>query len=351
MLLTLPTELIEHIVRLAIPPEYSSATYLERQDTLRELCLVCRDLRSVAQPVLGEMVRVSKEVTVERVKELFQSTQAKRRIRVLALQGEEVDFDVLGGDCTKLQDVRMSGLGGIDLTPLEKFPALSSLVLKECEVHDHSVSLVGLTSLTWSDSNSSSELPAAFLRPANVPLLRQITYYIDGQNPDNDDKPNLVLSPTLLAQVDTLCLTYPLAGIPIDGAAPLVLLDTLFSSKSSFEFEHFLSRGAKHVRAYVPSSGIEVSNLPTAVDFLTAALSPINTPSASLGLLYLPTRCDPSSCLDAATVTAMEGLVAVCAARGIEVDYEDTDEGPGGSLTSPKFAAYARRLREKERAA
>ncbi|GAA5904698.1 hypothetical protein JCM6882_008350 [Rhodosporidiobolus microsporus] len=259
MLLSFPTELVEHIVRLAIPPEYSSATYLDPQDTLRELCLVCRDLRNVAQPVLGEVVRVSKEVTVERVKELFKSLSAKRRFRVLAFEGVEFDLDGLGADCTSLADVRLYGVDVYDLPSLENLPALRTLVLNECEAPESPISLPTLTCFTWSDSS------------------------------------------------------------------------------------------AQHIRIFVNAYDTDSAKTPRALQLLTAALSPTNAPAMTLRLLYLPAAYSPSTCLNEDISTEVDKLVAVCAARRIEVDYDDTDEGPGGLLISPKFAAYARKVRKKER--
>jgi hypothetical protein len=63
MLLSLPTELIQRIVRLATPDEITSSTYQHRQDTLRSLCLVNQLLRELAQPVLEEAMVVRKATT------------------------------------------------------------------------------------------------------------------------------------------------------------------------------------------------------------------------------------------------------------------------------------------------
>ncbi|GAA5904695.1 hypothetical protein JCM6882_008349 [Rhodosporidiobolus microsporus] len=349
MLLSFPTELVEHIVRLTGPPEYSSATYLERQDTLRQVCLVCRDLKDVAQPVLQEVVRVSKEVTVERVKEHFQSMTAKRRLRVLALESVDFDLSVVGEGCARLQDVRMTEMDKVDLRTVERFSALRHLVLSECELLDTPIALPALTTLTWSNSRSSDG-EIKFLRPPSVPSLRHINYFVEAQEAGIDDAPILALPPALLAQLTTLVITFPLAGVPVTSSQPLVLLETSFKNLSSSDFQYLLSRDAYHIRAFVPLTRITPTEVPTALQLLAAALAPANTPSTSLRLLYLPTLCRPSPCRDEDVATEVEKLLAVCAARGIEVDYEDTDESAGGSLTSPKFSAYARRLRAKERA-
>ncbi|GAA5902817.1 hypothetical protein JCM6882_009134 [Rhodosporidiobolus microsporus] len=287
MLLSLPTELVEHIVRLAIPSEYSSATYLDRQDTLRQLCLVCRDLRKVAQPVLHEVVRVGMDSTVARVEELLKLMSVKRRLRVVALEGVNVDLSHVGEECINLRDLRITDVQG---------------------------------DLTWA---------ARFSGP--------------------DEEPNLLLSPVLLAQLDTLVMMFPQEGIPIDGTQPRVLLDVPFSLDWS-DLEFLVSKGAQHVRIFVRrAKGKDLDN-PAGLNGLAATLLPISRSSKSLRLLYLPTLYRPSLVRDEAIATEVEKLSAVCGARGIEVDYEDTDESAGESRVSPKFAAYVRRIREKEQA-
>ncbi|GAA6036080.1 hypothetical protein JCM8097_006603 [Rhodosporidiobolus ruineniae] len=51
-LLTLPVELVEHIVLLAIPPDEAVSQYQDRQRTLVSLRKTCKTLLQVAQPVL-----------------------------------------------------------------------------------------------------------------------------------------------------------------------------------------------------------------------------------------------------------------------------------------------------------
>ncbi|GAA5865469.1 hypothetical protein JCM8547_001255 [Rhodosporidiobolus lusitaniae] len=55
MLLSLPTELVQHTVRLSLPEDITGNTYAERQATLSALCLVSKNLRNVVQPMLDEV--------------------------------------------------------------------------------------------------------------------------------------------------------------------------------------------------------------------------------------------------------------------------------------------------------
>ncbi|GAA5946400.1 hypothetical protein JCM10213_006556 [Rhodosporidiobolus nylandii] len=58
MLLRLPVELAERIVRFAVSQDYSFDNYTLRQNSLRSLCLVCRDLPPLARRLLGEWLKV-----------------------------------------------------------------------------------------------------------------------------------------------------------------------------------------------------------------------------------------------------------------------------------------------------
>jgi hypothetical protein len=81
MLLKLPVELIQRIVRLATPEEITSSTYQPRQDTLRNLCLVNSLLLAVVQPVLEEALWVGDD-----------SGRAGRTVQVLQAQPTRVRF-------------------------------------------------------------------------------------------------------------------------------------------------------------------------------------------------------------------------------------------------------------------
>ncbi|GAA6044239.1 hypothetical protein JCM8097_002190 [Rhodosporidiobolus ruineniae] len=65
MLLTLPPELVDRIVRFAALPEHNTALYPARQATLRACCLTCSVLRHIAQPILGKIVSFIDETTFD----------------------------------------------------------------------------------------------------------------------------------------------------------------------------------------------------------------------------------------------------------------------------------------------
>lgn len=58
-LLSLPTELLEHIVRLSLPEKATRITYHTRQTCLRHLTLVSKRFHVVVQPILEEATKAS----------------------------------------------------------------------------------------------------------------------------------------------------------------------------------------------------------------------------------------------------------------------------------------------------
>jgi len=67
MLSSLPTELIREIIESTVPHSFHSTTYQERQNTLRSLSLVSKLFRSIAQPLLLEIVWIKSTSEIERL--------------------------------------------------------------------------------------------------------------------------------------------------------------------------------------------------------------------------------------------------------------------------------------------
>ncbi|GAA5984636.1 hypothetical protein JCM5350_008166 [Sporobolomyces pararoseus] len=55
---SLPPELVHQVIESTVPHTFNSTTYHERQGTLRRLALVSKLFRSIAQPLLLEIVWV-----------------------------------------------------------------------------------------------------------------------------------------------------------------------------------------------------------------------------------------------------------------------------------------------------
>ncbi|BGP15250.1 hypothetical protein JCM10213_000707 [Rhodosporidiobolus nylandii] len=308
MLLSLPVELVERIVRLAVPHEYSSATYLERQDTLRSLCLVCRDLFPLAQRVLEETVRVSKPGTAKKVGKLLENDAKRANMRALALELYEVEAVKKG--CAGLRDVRLSLMQDFELGWLEQSRNLLRLVLSQCELAAPYPHLPALRSMTWSNSYFAEDEDGRFLSRQHLPTLEDCAFSDRRGGKAAIFSPFFTdLAPSLktLAVWDTAVDGGDSRGLATAEHSPAVLVDTAITTL--------------------------IFRLPTIL----------------LTYLLLPTRFRPSVLPHGALRSSVETFLSACTARNITVDFEDTDESPGGSGTSPKFGAYVAEKRVKEK--
>lgn len=73
---SLPPEIHRLIVEATVPSSYRSATYDDRQQTLYNLCLVSRQFRQFARPLLFEIVGITSEDVLQ---QLLESLSAKDR--------------------------------------------------------------------------------------------------------------------------------------------------------------------------------------------------------------------------------------------------------------------------------
>ncbi|GAA5870954.1 hypothetical protein JCM8547_000040 [Rhodosporidiobolus lusitaniae] len=80
MLDSLPTELVEHVVRFALSSSFLPHLYHDRLATLTSLCLTSSKLRSVAQPILSNLRSVTQPI-------LFEVVQFKSRKAVNSFLG------------------------------------------------------------------------------------------------------------------------------------------------------------------------------------------------------------------------------------------------------------------------
>ncbi|BGP15188.1 hypothetical protein JCM10213_000862 [Rhodosporidiobolus nylandii] len=350
MLLSLPVELIERIVRLAVPHDYSNATYFERQDTLRSHCLVCRNLFPLAQRVLEETVRVSAEGTVAKVERLLQDDVKRARMRALALNGLVVEAVKKG--CVGLRDVRLSWFDDFELGWLGQSRNLLRLVMSECKVAAPYPHLPTLRSMTWTSSYFASDTDGGFLSRQNLPAVQDCAFWVGGNGHSAAFSPFFAdLAPSLktLVVVDNSVDTSELPGLATDGCSPAVLVETAIASHDILTtWSRRLSR-VRYAR-FFPSGGPVLS--PHVAAELFSSLAPLlsreSCPTILLSYLLIPTRFCPTGLPQDDLSTAVESFVTACAARGITVDFEDTDESQGGSLVSPKFAAYVAEKRARE---
>ncbi|GAA5869353.1 hypothetical protein JCM8547_008651 [Rhodosporidiobolus lusitaniae] len=117
MLDSLPTELVEHVVRLAVSSSFLPHLYHDRLAALTSLCLTSSKLRIVAQPILLEVVQLKSCEAVESFLEVVEADKALgARVRSVRAEGRygyaretskagEGVFKLLSSSCSRVHDV------------------------------------------------------------------------------------------------------------------------------------------------------------------------------------------------------------------------------------------------------
>jgi hypothetical protein len=82
MLSSLPTELLREIIESSVTHTFHSRTYNDRQHTLCSLSLVSKLFRSIAQPLLLEIVQVDSRDRIEKLPDLRRSSRTRRFVYI-----------------------------------------------------------------------------------------------------------------------------------------------------------------------------------------------------------------------------------------------------------------------------
>ncbi|GAA5869374.1 hypothetical protein JCM8547_008656 [Rhodosporidiobolus lusitaniae] len=120
MLDSLPTELVEHVVRLAVSSSFLPHLYHDRLATLTSLSLTSSKLRIVAQPILLEVVQLKSREAVESFLAVVEADKALgARVRSVRDEGhydndngetpvaEAGTFRRLSSSCSWVNDLRV----------------------------------------------------------------------------------------------------------------------------------------------------------------------------------------------------------------------------------------------------
>ncbi|GAA5865489.1 hypothetical protein JCM8547_001262 [Rhodosporidiobolus lusitaniae] len=93
MFLSLPTELVQHTVRLSLPQDITSDTCADWQSTFQTLRLVSRKLRDIAQPILDETQWYARQGCVwnEEAKERLMQKASNLKFLVFSSSNENSD--------------------------------------------------------------------------------------------------------------------------------------------------------------------------------------------------------------------------------------------------------------------
>ncbi|GAA5900602.1 uncharacterized protein JCM6883_002895 [Sporobolomyces salmoneus] len=323
---SLPLELLRDIIEATVPHTYHSTTYAERRHTLRSLSLVSRQLRSIAQPLLFEIVHIrsnpqlnllvsdeketlgSKVLILERylklkpMKALLGSCQ---NLESLLLKrpaiDKELDLGVLA-DYTKLVNLHISG-SALNRTISRPCIALRSLALD----HDAVRSVVG-----------------SMLNPQHLPSLRALglQLYNSFHSSLETIGPDLA---RLLPQLDAICVNTDLYRVTKDNLlskySPSILVDVYPAHLNDTDVVRSLA-SAHHLRVMdKPGAIVHDTDISDTIFYFIAALGTLKT--SALKSIYLDASFRPSRIsIEAPGMTVkMERVLEACKGGGIEVIF------------------------------
>ncbi|GAA5890684.1 hypothetical protein JCM6882_000625 [Rhodosporidiobolus microsporus] len=235
MLDRLPTELLDHIVRLSYQPLSGPSSLSDRHSILKRLCLVSRTVRAVAQPLLWAHITVSTPAQVTALAKLLvgefdeQSTAVRYNLTrsVPELVACVRDIDVWAYDIRKTVDYSSfllvlaafppgaanSNIGfGCERDATRRLQvanfalaasSLTSLTLVEVHLHGAVVPLPALTFLSLSFLQAASDTLSALFSSTTLPALRVLVFdRFSFENPVTDTF--AALSEPFLQQLDIL---------------------------------------------------------------------------------------------------------------------------------------------------
>ncbi|BGP15314.1 hypothetical protein JCM10213_002627 [Rhodosporidiobolus nylandii] len=345
MLLSLPFELVERILRLALPDEITSTTYGERQATLRACCLVSNGLRDVAQPLLEEALLVRDYTVWDEAQETL--SRLSKRLRFLWVAGrwedKADDFAALLSECTALRDLRLCSWRAFDLCALKVMSGLRRLVLDGIHLDGTICPLPDVAELSLSYVSATCEGQQALLTPTTFPSLRHLT-----------STPKVFSSPLPAPSLVSSLVSVTVGETVI--ARDMTAYEHPSTPRLVQVYEDFLDRAlwmnlcqhVEHVQiladtAYSKHARNEL------LEMLADELQARPNLPFILRLVYLPSDFSACKCSACDACRTIARFRQACASRGVAVETEDVDEEYGAWRGSHRFEAYAEaKKRERE---
>lgn len=372
MLLKLPVELIERVVRFTTPDEITSKTYQQRQDALLSLCLVNSLLLDIARPVLEENWLVKDEIWWwNRLRDHSQS-RAPQRLRFLwilaskeTLQWIEVEWalELRPNLLEAVRDLRLCEVQCLDIEFLAAMPRTSSsfprcsvlrlsfsrlfhqnlrLCLSSVEVYKEDVSYVfdRITELTCDTVWMSGDAIANFLSLTTFPLLQHLAFR-QSRLSATDGSEQCAPTPDLLRQLPLFVHVDPSQEAPffshVDCTSP-PLPNTPFAvfSLTGVIVNLELIPAFTHVRIRVADKESLEEDAKDAVESLICGIQGL----WEEGIEHLMRLSLPEALKPYATE-----LVSVARTHEVELVFEDEDDERGGSFLPRSTLDYAEKFR------
>ncbi|GAA5977583.1 hypothetical protein JCM5350_002281 [Sporobolomyces pararoseus] len=360
---SLPPELVHQIIESTVTHSFHSKTYPERQRTLCSLSLVSKFFRSIAQPLLFEIVKLE---TIDDASKLPTSTPFRGNARQRGgTNWLVIEWDYTGSQAGTPEEYQLAESLQILATarklttsyfvPMDYtnwFSTLSQhltyLQLSSCHCDEViPTRLPHLRDLTL--HNVNFELFLAIVDPTAVPTLRNFAF-IDY---DPASINHLIRSrfDHLLPQLETLGLSAPLWVHPqaafIHSAVSRSLVD--FDVNDTRRLQK-LKVPLVHVRLQVSSlkyDSLGDNRIQAQLDLWTSLIRTDTVPA--LRSIYLDSSLNTPETIPAAIRNSLEALIRICEDRKIDLIYErsrfDRNIDP---YISSEFVSRQQEQRERE---
>ncbi|GAA5977694.1 hypothetical protein JCM5350_002322 [Sporobolomyces pararoseus] len=363
---SLPPELVHQIVESAVPHTFHTATYQQRQRTLCSLSLVSRLFKSIAQPLLFEIVKLE---TTDYARKLPAShsfrgnARQNGEVRSLVIEWDDLESEAGTPEEGQLAEYLRLLASARKLTTSYLVPLdftnwfstisqhLTHLQLSHCPCKEvNPIHLPHLRDLTLYDV--SFEILVAFVDPTAVPNLRNFAFV----DPLAASATCLMGSRfnLLLPQLETLGFSaavwaHPLAAF-IHSAVSRTLVDFYVNDSRRLRNSQL---PLVHVRLqvlYSQHASYGGNRVQAQLDHWTALIQA--NPSLALQSIYLDSSLKPSETTPAAIRTSLEALTRICEQRKIDLIFEPfrSDRSLDAYISS-EFVSRQQEQRKRERKA
>ncbi|GAA5964818.1 hypothetical protein JCM3765_005790 [Sporobolomyces pararoseus] len=365
---SLPPELVHQIIESTVPHTFHSSTYTERQSTLCSLSLVSKIFRSIAQPLLFEIIklkRLGNAGNLQASGSAGGSARTRGRVSWLVIEGDHLSSLARTqeeDDCFARAHQLLAGLRNLTASGLQQrsfemllpicsncgltLSAPQSPSLANVLVFSSALTYLQLTYCPWKEPGRiylpnlrdltiwafSPKFFHSIVDPEAVPNLRNFAFV------DADPSPAASLSKLkidlLLPQLDTLTLYsevwLSLGSAALHSVASRTLVDFYLDDVAGLDDS---VASVVHVRLCDASSRSQTFSH----DELQAHLDKWSTfirenPSLALQSIYLDNLLRPTDALPTATRLCLETLIGTCQERKIEIVFEalpaDIEIGP-----------------------
>ncbi|BGP20495.1 hypothetical protein JCM10213_007652 [Rhodosporidiobolus nylandii] len=373
MLDRLPIELVEDIVRLALPSPYSPLLYRERQKTLLALCRTSRAMRSLVQPILFEAVEME-FAHGTKPRRFFQRLGAHgelvRKVGIELDEEEENDLNdeedlamfhldnqavrALASVSPNLVEMRLMDVA-VDGASLELFPNLRYLCLSLQAAPSRSFILPALEQLNMQGTDYSEHSVLPFFSRLTAPRLRAVYLPLGTLEARGNFLPELLDKVEMVGtEVYFLWHDPPSAAEVRHLLQPRVLVDIHLSS--TFLPPASFLHATQHFRLHFPSflSPTERDNWVRTEEAehrapLVRKLAKEVRNMPNLRTVYLPSNLHPTEARPLKSLRrAVRRLLRACKEREVEVVWESPVHFWLDSLISPEFWRRCRALKEEE---